>query len=148
MAYGLNRADIIGRLGNDVAINELSSGGRRANFSVATDESYVNKEKNERVDRVEWHRVVTFQDGLVKLLEKHGKKGRLVFVSGSLQTRSWRKEGESADRLSTDIILGWGGKVTFLDKLGDDEAGEPGNESEPAGADAGSGAEDGGDAAP
>ena len=130
MAYGLNRVDIIGRLGNDVAINELSSGGRRANFSVATDESYMDREKNERVERVEWHRVVTFQDGLVTMLDKHAKKGRLVFVSGTLKTRSWRKEGESSDRSLTEITLGWGGKVTFLDKLEDEAADGEGDASE------------------
>ena len=141
MAYGLNRADIIGRLGNDAAINQLLSGGRRANFSVATDESYMDREKNERVSRVEWHRVVTFQEGLVKLLEKRGKKGCLIFVSGTLRTRSWRKEGESTDRSSTEILLGAGGKVTFLDKV-EEEAGEEGDHAAEAAGEAGGEADD------
>ena len=60
MSFGLNRAELIGRLGADVAVNHLVSGGRVANLSIATDESYISN-TGERVDRTEWHRVVTFQ---------------------------------------------------------------------------------------
>ena len=115
MSFGLNRAEVIGRLGADVTVNHLVSGGRVANLSVATDESYIDK-TGERVDRTEWHRIVTFQDGLVEMLEKHAKKGRLVYVSGKLQTRKWRKDGEDSDRFSTEILLVPGGRVQFLDK--------------------------------
>ena len=68
------------------------------------------------MDRTEWHRIVTFQDGLVEMMEKHAKKGRLVYVSGKLQTRKWRKAGEDSDRFSTEILLVPGGRVQFLDK--------------------------------
>ena len=68
------------------------------------------------MDRTEWHRIVTFQDGLVEMMEKHAKKGRLVHVSGKLQTRKWRKDGEDSDRFSTEILLVPGGRVQFLDK--------------------------------
>ena len=101
MAFGLNRAEIIGRLGADVTVNHLTSGGRVANLSVATDESYINKQTGERVDKTEWHRIVTFQDGLIDMFEKHAKKGRLVYVAGKLQTRRWSKPGEDGDRFST-----------------------------------------------
>ena len=133
MAFGLNMAQIIGRLGADVTVNHLTSGGRVANMSVATDESYIDRQSGERKDRTEWHRVVTFQDGLVDMLEKHAKKGRLVYVSGKLQTRNWRKDGEDSDRFSTEILLVPGGRVQFLDKpangngapASDAEAAEP-----------------------
>ena len=114
--YGLNRAELIGRLGADVSINHLTNGGRVANMSVATDEGYLNKNTGERVDQTEWHRVVTFQPGLIDMLEKHARKGRLVYVSGTLQTRRWRKDGEDSDRFSTEIRLAPGGRVQFLDK--------------------------------
>ena len=107
--FGLNRAEVIGRLGADVSINQLSSGGRVANLSIATDESYIDKQTGERVDRTEWHRVVTFQNGLVDMFEKHARKGRLVYVAGKLQTRKWRKDGEESDRFSTEILLVPGG---------------------------------------
>ena len=114
--FGLNRAEVIGRLGADVVINHLTSGGRVANMSIATDEGYINRETGERVDRTEWHRVVTFQPGLIDMLEKHARKGRLVYVSGVLQTRSWRKDGEDTDRRATEIRLAPGGRIQFLDK--------------------------------
>ena len=116
MAFGLNSAQIIGRLGADATISNLTSGGRVANMSVATDESYIDRQSGERVDRTEWHRVVSFQSGLIDMLEKHAKKGRLVYVAGKLQTRKWRKDGEDSDRFSTEILLVPGGRVQFLDR--------------------------------
>lgn len=67
--YGLNRAELIGRLGADVTVNHLANGGRVANMSVATDEGYLDKNTGERIDRAEWHRIVTFQPGLIDMLE-------------------------------------------------------------------------------
>ena len=116
MAFGENMVQLIGRLGDDVAINQLASGGRVANMSIATDESYIDRQTGERIDRTEWHRVVTFQDGLIDMLERHAKKGRLVYVAGKLQTRKWRKDGEDSDRYSTEIILVPGGRVQFLER--------------------------------
>ncbi len=118
MAFGLNRAELIGRLGADVTVNQLASGGRVANLSVATDESYVDRNGGTggRVDRTEWHRIVTFQDGLIDMLQKHATKGRLVYVAGKLQTRRWKKDGEDSDRFSTEILLVPGGRVQFLDR--------------------------------
>ncbi len=115
MAFGLNSAQIIGRLGADVTISNLATGGRVANLSVATDESFIDK-TGQRIDRTEWHRCVTFQNGLVDMLEKHAKKGRLVYVAGKLQTRKWRKEGEDSDRYSTEIILVPGSRIQFLER--------------------------------
>ena len=117
MSFGLNRAELIGRLGADVTVNHLASGGRVANMSIATDESYIDRNADgERIDKTEWHRCVTFQDGLIDMLEKHAKKGRLVYVAGKMQTRKWRKDSEDSDRFSTEILLVPGGRVQFLDK--------------------------------
>ena len=116
MAFGLNRAELIGRIGADVTVNHLASGGRVANFSVATDESYTDRNSGDRVQRTEWHRIVTFQPGLVDMLAKNAKKGRLVYVAGKLQTRRWKRDGEDSDRFSTEILLVPGGRVQFLDK--------------------------------
>ena len=119
---------MVGRLGDDVTVNHLASGGRVANMSIATDESYINKQTGERVDQTQWHRSVTFQDGLIDMLQKHAKKGRLVYIAGKLQTRRWRKDGEDSDRFSTEILLVPGGRVQFLDK----PAGTNGNGAPPA----------------
>ncbi len=140
--FGLNRAEVIGRLGADVTVNHLVSGGRVANMSIATDESYLDRNGGgERVEKTEWHRVVTFQPGLVDMLEKHARKGRLVYVSGKLQTRRWRKDGEESDRFSTEILLAPGGRVQFLERpnganesngSGEPEAGQASAEAAPA----------------
>ena len=116
MAFGLNKVQIIGRLGADVTVNALRSGGRVANMSVATDESYMDKQAGSRVDRTEWHRIVTFQDGLIEMLERHARKGRLVYVEGKLQTRRWKKEGEESERSATEILLVPGSRVQFLER--------------------------------
>jgi len=132
MAFGLNRVELIGRIGADVTVNHLASGGRVANLSVATDESYINKQTGERVDRTEWHRLVTFQDGLITMLEKHARKGRLVYIDGKLQTRRWKKDGEDSDRFSTEVLLVPGCRVQFLDR----PSGTNGNGAVPAKAEA------------
>ena len=112
--FGLNRAEVIGRLGADVTVNHLTSGGRVANLSIATDESCLDRNSGDRQERTEWHRIVTFQPGLIDMLEKHARKGRLVYVAGKLQTRRWKKDGEESDRFSTEILLAPGGRVQFL----------------------------------
>ena len=116
MAFGLNRVELIGRLGADAEIVTLSNGTKIAKLRIATDESYVSKQTGQRVDAQEWHQVVTFQPGLVSMFEKHGRKGRLVFVQGKLQTRRWRKDGEDTDRFTTEIMVIPGSQVSFLDK--------------------------------
>ena len=136
MAFGLNRAELIGRLGADVTINHLTSGGRVANLSIATDEGYVDKQSGARVEKTEWHRVVTFQPGLVDMFEKHAGKGRLVYVAGKLQTRRWKKDEEDSERFSTEILLAPGGRVQFLDKA-NGGGGAPVNGTEPQMATAG-----------
>ena len=136
MAFGLNKVQIIGRLGADVTVNALNSGGRVANMSVATDESYMDRQAGSRVDRTEWHRVVTFQDGLIEMLERHARKGRLVYVEGKLQTRRWKKAGEETERSATEILLVPGSRIQFLErpngasKPADDAAREPASSTE------------------
>ena len=87
MSFGLNRVELIGRLGADVTVNHLASGGRVANMSIATDEGYIDRNSGNRVDKTEWHRVVTFQDGLIDMLERHARKGRLVHAEGKSRCR-------------------------------------------------------------
>ena len=70
----------------------------------------------------EWHRIVTFQPGLVDMLTKNAKKGRLVYVAGKLQTRKWRKDGEDSDRFSTEILLVPGSRIQFLEKASGNDA--------------------------
>ena len=135
MAFGLNRVELIGRLGADVTVNHLQSGGRVANLSIATDESFISRQTGEKVDRVQWHRVVTFQDGLIDMLERHARKGRLVHAEGKLQTRRWKKDGEDSDRFSTEILVVPGHRLQFLDRPnGNGARPAAGGEAVPAGA--------------
>ena len=115
MAFGKNYVELIGRLGRDVEIHELRGGGRVANLSVATDEGYRDKRTGEWVDDVEWHRGVTFQEGLIERLEQQGTKGRLVLVEGKLQTRTFTTRGGD-ERSATEVLIVPGHRVQFLDK--------------------------------
>lgn len=133
MAYGLNKVMLIGRLGADAVVNSLTNGGRVANISVATDEGYISKDSGERVDKTEWHRVVTFQDGMVTTLEKHATKGRQVYVEGKLQTRKWT-DAQGNERYSTEILIVPGGRIQFLEKPNRaDAAAQPPAGGQPAG---------------
>ena len=115
MAFGKNYVELIGRLGRDVEIHELRGGGRVANLSVATDEGYRDKHTGEWVDDVEWHRGVTFQEGLIERLEQQGTKGRLVHVEGKIKTRKFTtREGD--ERSATEVLIVPGHRVQFLDK--------------------------------
>ena len=84
------------------------------------------------MDRTEWHKVVTFQPGLVDMLAKHARKGRLVYVAGKLQTRTWRKDSEDSDRFATEILLVPGGRVQFLDKPANGSAARAAADTAPA----------------
>ncbi len=104
----------------------------------------VDKQTGERVEKTEWHRLVTFQDGLIDMLERHAKKGRLVHVEGKLQTRRWKKDGEDSDRFSTEILIVPGHRIQFLERANGsaDRAAEPARapangEAAPAGGDMG-----------
>ena len=132
MAFGLNRVELIGRIAANAEIVTLSSGAKIAKLRVATDESYVSKQTGKRVDQTEWHQVVTFQEGLVSMFEKHARKGRLVFVEGKLQTRRWRKDGEQTDRFATEIMVVPGSQISFLDKPGATAAANTGAPADPS----------------
>ena len=131
MAFGLNRVELIGRIGADAEIVSLTNGTKVAKLRVCTDESYVSKQSGQRVDAQEWHQVVTFQPGLVSMFEKHARKGRLVFVEGKLQTRKWQDQAGN-DRYKTEIMVIPGSQVSFLDKPGATTAADAGTESHAA----------------
>lgn len=103
---------IVGHLGDDAEIRNTSN-GRVASFSVADNESWTDS-KGERQERTHWHDVVTFQAGLIDMLERHAKKGRLVYVRGSVNYRKWRKEGETSDRTNAQTQIGPGDEIRFL----------------------------------
>lgn len=112
----LNKVMIIGRLGRDPELRYTQSGMAVANFNVATDESYVDKNGN-KVDRTEWHRVVVYQK-TAENCAKYLSKGSLVYVEGGLQTRKWQDQ-QGQDRYTTEIKAE---RVQFLDRKATDDA--------------------------
>jgi single-strand DNA-binding protein len=126
MAGDLNRVDLIGRLGADPDMKKTNGGNTIANLSIATSESWRDKQSGERREKTEWHKVVIFQEGLAKVAENYLKKGSKVFISGKLQTRKWQDQSGN-DRYSTEIVLnGFDAKLSLLDGKGDGDGGSGG----------------------
>lgn len=112
----INQMQIVGRIGRDADIRSLQSGSRVANFSVATSESWKDRESGERKEVTHWHRVVTYQQPLIDLIEKRAKKGALVFVQAPMTYRNWRKDGEASDRTEAEVKIGPADTLRFLEK--------------------------------
>jgi len=105
MAGSLNKVLLIGRLGNDPEIKQMVNGKSVARLSIATSNTWKDKNTGEKKEKTEWHRVVIFSEGLIKVVEQYVKKGALVYIEGQLGTRKWKDEKAGVDRYSTEIIL-------------------------------------------
>jgi single-strand DNA-binding protein len=118
MAGSVNKVILIGNLGADPEVRRLNSGDMVVNLSVATTESWRDKNTGERKDKTEWHRVVIFNDSLAKVAEQYLKKGAKVYLEGALQTRKWQDQS-GQDKYSTEIVLQkYRGELTMLDGRG------------------------------
>lgn len=103
MARGVNKAIIVGNLGNDPDMRYTQGGDAIANFSVATTESWKDKTTGEKQEKTEWHRCVAFRR-TAEIIGEYLKKGSQVFIEGKLQTRKWQdKDGN--DRYTTEILV-------------------------------------------
>ena len=105
MAGSLNKVLLIGRLGNDPEIKQMVNGKSVARLSLATSNTWKDKNTGEKKEKTEWHRVVIFNEGLVKVVEQYVKKGTQVFIEGQLTTRKWKDEKAGIDRYSTEVVL-------------------------------------------
>ncbi len=102
MARGVNKVTLIGNLGNDPELRSTQSGSAVANITLATSESWRDKETQETKERVEWHRVIFF-GRLAEVVNEYLRKGSQVYVEGRIQTRKWQdKDGN--DRYTTEIV--------------------------------------------
>jgi single-strand DNA-binding protein len=118
MAGSVNKVILIGNLGKDPEIRRTQDGRPIANFSVATSETWRDKNSGERKERTEWHRVVIFNEGLSKIAEQYLKKGSKVYLEGQLQTRKWQDQS-GQDKYSTEVVLqGFNCALTMLDRAG------------------------------
>jgi single-strand DNA-binding protein len=110
---------LIGNLGKDPEIRKLNNGDSVVNLSVATSESWRDKQSGERKEKTEWHRVVIFNKNLAEVAEKYLRKGSKVFLEGSLQTRKWTDK-DGADKYSTEVVLqNFRGELVMLDTRGE-----------------------------
>ena len=103
MAGSVNKVILVGNLGRDPEIRSMPNGDRIANLSIATSETWRDKSSGERKEKTEWHRVVIFNDNIVKVVENYVKKGSTVYVEGSLQTRKWTDK-DGVEKYTTEII--------------------------------------------
>ncbi len=115
MAGSVNKVILVGNLGADPEIRHTKDGRPICNLSVATSESWRDKNSGERREKTEWHRVVIFSEGLCRVAENYLRKGSKVYLEGQLQTRKWQDQ-EGKDRYSTEVVLqGFNSTLTMLD---------------------------------
>ncbi len=105
MAGSLNKVLLIGRLGNDPEIKQMVNGKSVARLSIATSNTWKDKNTGEKKEKTEWHRIVIFNEGLVNVVQQYVKKGTQVYIEGQLTTRKWKDEKSGLDRYSTEIVL-------------------------------------------
>ncbi len=118
MAGSLNKVMLIGNLGKDPEVRTFANGGKVCNFSIATSESWKDRNTGERQEKTEWHNVAIFNEGLAGVAERFLKKGSKVYVEGQLQTRKWTDQN-GQDRYTTEVVLrGPNAVMTMLDGPG------------------------------
>ena len=105
MAGSLNKVLLIGRLGADPEVKQMVNGKNVARLSLATSNTWKDKNTGERKEKTEWHRVIIFNEGLVNVVQQYVKKGAQVYIEGQLTTRKWRDEKSGTDKYSTEVVL-------------------------------------------
>ncbi|MEI7670291.1 MAG: single-stranded DNA-binding protein [Pseudomonadota bacterium] len=115
MAGSVNKVILVGNLGRDPEIRTTQDGKEIANLTLATSESWRDKNTGERREKTEWHRLVVFNDGLISVIKNYLHKGSKIYVEGALQTRKWTDQS-GIEKYSTEVVLqGFGSTLTMLD---------------------------------
>jgi single-strand DNA-binding protein len=115
MAGSVNKVILVGNVGRDPEIRSTQDGTKIANLSIATSETWRDRNSGERKEKTEWHRVVVFNDRLVDVIEKYVKKGAKLYIEGALQTRKWT-DNTGTEKYSTEVVLQkFRGELTMLD---------------------------------
>ena len=115
MAGSLNKVLLIGRLGADPEVKQMVNGKSVARLSLATSNTWKDKNTGEKKEKTEWHRVVIFNEGLVNVVQQYVKKGAQVYIEGQLSTRKWTDEKSGQEKYSTEIVLqGFNSTFTML----------------------------------
>ena len=115
MAGSLNKVLLIGRLGADPEIKQMVNGKSVARLSLATSQSWKDKNTGEKKEKTEWHRIVVFNEGLVNVIQQYLKKGAQIYVEGQLSTRKWKDEQSGSDKYTTEVVLqGYNSSLVML----------------------------------
>ena len=115
MAGTINKAILVGTLGKDPVVCTTQNGQKIATLTLATSETWTDRQSGERKERTEWHRVVIFNDRIGDVAERFLRKGRRVYVDGSLQTRK-RTDQSGQECYSTEVVIGpFNGELVFID---------------------------------
>ena len=115
MSGSLNKVMLIGRLGQDPEVRNTQDGRSLCTFSIATSESWNDKNTGEKREKTEWHRIVVFNEGLVNIIQQYVKKGSNVFLEGQLQTRKW-EDKDGIEKYTTEVVLqGFNSTFKMLD---------------------------------
>ena len=134
MAGSVNKVILVGNLGRDPEVRQTQDGRPIVNFTLATNESWKDRQTGERRERTEWHRVVIFSEGLADVAQRYLRKGSKVYVEGQLQTRKWTDQS-GQEKYTTEVVLsGFRGTLTMLDSRGEGGGGRDYGGGEPAGA--------------
>jgi len=123
MARGVNKVILVGNVGGDPETRYLPNGNAVTNISIATSDSWNDKQTGQRQERTEWHRVVFFGK-LAEIAGEYLRKGSLVYVEGRLQTRKWQGQ-DGQDRYTTEVIVDIGGQMQILGGRNDDGGNHP-----------------------
>lgn len=122
MAGSVNKVILVGNVGKDPEIRSTQSGGKIANLTVATSESWKDRNTGERKERTEWHRVAVMSAPLAEVVEKYVKKGSKLYLEGQLQTRKWTDQS-GQERYTTEVVIsGFGSQLVMLDSRPSDGA--------------------------
>ena len=115
MAGSLNKVLLIGRLGADPEVKQMVNGKSIARFSLATSNTWKDKNTGEKKEKTEWHRIVVFNEGLVNVVKQYLKKGAQIYVEGQISTRKWKDEQSGQDKYTTEIVIqGYNSSLTML----------------------------------
>jgi single-strand DNA-binding protein len=123
MAGSVNKVILVGNLGKDPEVRNTQAGAKIVNFTMATSDTWNDKASGERKERTEWHRVVIFNERLADVAERFLRKGRKVYVEGSLQTRKWTDQS-GQEKYTTEVVIDrFRGELTLLDSNRGEEGG-------------------------
>ena len=121
MAGSVNKVILLGNLGGDPDIRTMQNGKKVCSFSMATSDSWKDKETGEKKEKTEWHRVVVFNEGLIGVVESYVKKGTKLYIEGSLQTRKWTDESGNEKYTTEIVIQGYGGRIDIVSAKGSEQ---------------------------